>query len=31
MSPAPSTLPLGPPIPRLLQTAGFIFTGPRFL
>jgi cytochrome P450 len=24
-------LPPGPPIPRLLQTAGFIFAGPRFL
>jgi cytochrome P450 family 135 len=24
-------LPPGPPIPRLLQTAGFMFVGPRFL
>jgi cytochrome P450 len=31
MSATQTQLPPGPPIPRLLQTAGFIFAGPRFL
>jgi cytochrome P450 len=26
-----ATLPPGPPLPRVVQTAGFIFAGPRFL
>ncbi len=31
MATAPAQLPPGPPLPRVLQTAGFIFGGPRFL
>jgi cytochrome P450 len=31
MSDVASTLPPGPRLPRILQTAGFIFGGPRFL
>jgi cytochrome P450 family 135 len=31
MSDTQAGLPPGPPLPRLLQTAGFLFAGPRFL
>jgi cytochrome P450 len=31
MSNAATRLPPGPPLPRVVQTAGFIFGGPRFL
>ena len=31
MSAVEGTMPPGPPLPRVLQTAGFLFGGPRFL